>query len=114
MPLLVICAKNGGPSPGAGFEFSKLGGGLVASGAQFGGVEFDNRLAGFQGVSLGSQHFLHSAAVARSGAYLIGLNRSRNAAGAGGGISAASPGQESQRDHPEHNEAEFDLHAPGR
>src|ERR1039457_2605542 len=62
----------------AGFKFGKLGSGLVAFGAQFGGVEFDNHLAGLQGITLGGEDLLHSAAVARSGADLVGLNRARN------------------------------------
>ena len=32
MPLLVICAKNGGPSPGAGFEFDRSSATTISTG----------------------------------------------------------------------------------
>ena len=98
----------------AGFEFGQLGGGLVALGAQFGGVQLDNHLAGLQGVAFRGEDLLHAAAVARGDAGLIGFNRAGDAAGARGITNGAAGGQERQRDHPAHDKAELGLHAAGR
>jgi hypothetical protein len=64
--------------PRASFELGELRGRLVALGAQFGGLQFDNQLSSFQGISLPDQQFFDSTAIAGRNANFVGFDCARD------------------------------------
>ena len=72
----------------AGFQFGDMCGHLIAARAQFGGVQFGDRLAGLKRFAFLRENFFHTSAVARSDANLVGFNRAGDGIRVGVGIAA--------------------------